>query len=77
MTFEDPPGTSDYDCGWYPFTGLFLLFLRSIGKFCDIDVIYVGKETAVENNIQYGSYCYLRLHRAEATHEGKSEDDLM
>ena len=60
-----------------PFHRSFSAILQSIGKFCDIDVIYVGKETAVENNIQYGSYCYLRQHSAGATHEGKFEDDLM
>ena len=74
---RDPatPGTSRLRL--VPFHRSFSAILRSIGKFCDIDVIYVGKETAVENNIQYGSYCYLRQHSDGATHEDKFENDLM
>ena len=60
-----------------PFHRSFSAILRSIGKFCDIDVIYVGKETAIENNIQYGSYCYLKLHSAEATDRGKDNCVLL
>ena len=34
--------------------------LCSIGQYCDVNIVYVGKKTAIKYNLQFGSFCFLK-----------------
>ena len=43
-----------------PYHKSFSNMLRSIGQYCDVNIVYVGKKTAIKYNLQFGSFCFLK-----------------
>jgi SpoVK/Ycf46/Vps4 family AAA+-type ATPase len=57
-----------------PYYKSFSCLLRTIGKCCDVDIVYVGKNTAIKYNLQFGTFCSLKPYDGEETVRNNYDD---